>query len=309
MIDDAEIPAPQPSDVGGTDEFVDKDTRFKFKRLTDLTPGASWILLIYGPSKAGKTYFAGTSGPRTLYINTGEGIDTLMSPAFTSRYPERRNMIVVDIREQDPNGVPQAFDMVTDVIDHAMKHFPEKFDTVVLDDATFTRSFAMNKAVELNSSLRTKGAKRANPREEYVKVDIGDYGEEMKMIEWFLSQYVPVFKGAQKHFICLAHERQIFAKPGNIGDEPVLKRIVPAFTGKTFPDKVPAYFDDVMHAEQISDASGNTTYRMRTAGNDMEMAGVRHGGVFGTVEPNPDFLKMLAKIKAAQPHQTQSVRR
>lgn len=296
MTDDIVIPP--PSDIGGTDEsFGDDKVKYKFKRLKDRTPGESWILMVYGSSKTGKTFFAGTAGSRTLFINIGEGIETLMAPAFKLKYPDY-SPIIVDIREAE--DLTSAFDMVADAIDFALKTFPEKFDTIVLDEATSFRKFALNKAMELNTQARTQ-SKRGDRRKEYVKADIGDYGTEMDMIEWFLGEYVPIFKGANKHFLMLAHERQIFGKPGKIGDEAVLRRILPGFTGKTFPDKVPAFFDDVFHSEVAMDAASNARYELRCAGNDMEMGGTRHGGIFEITEKNPDFLKMLGRIQAAQP--------
>jgi hypothetical protein len=293
-----------PTELAGNvelvkDEFGDK-VPVVFKRLHTYKPGEAWILMYYAQSKAGKTFFAGTAGPRTLYINIGDGIETLMAPAFTTRYPDAKDMIIVDIRETNPQGVAEAFDRVCDAIDYALANFPDKFDTVVLDEATAFRKYAMNKATELNTEARTRGAARAKRTEDFVKPDIGDYGTEMQMIEWFLGTYIPKFKEVNKNFIMLAHERQVFAKPGKIGDEPVLKKIQPGFTGKTFPDTVPAYFDDVWHGEVVG-GGNNVVYRARTAGDEGEVGGSRHGGIFSIVEPDPNFLKMLARIKAAQP--------
>jgi hypothetical protein len=170
----------------------------------------------------------------------------------------------------------------------------------VLDEATAFRKYAMNKATELNTEARTRSSARAKRTEDFVKPDIGDYGTEMQMIEWFLGQYIPMFKEAGKHFIMLAHERQLFTKPGKIGDEPVLKKVQPGFTGKTFPDTVPAYFDDVWHSECVGGGT-NVVYRFRTAGDESEVGGSRHGGIFSVVETDPNFPNMLARIKEAQP--------
>lgn len=281
-----------------SDEFGDK-TPVVFKRLVEYEPGEAWMLMYYGPSKTGKTYFAGTAGPRTLYLNIGDGIETLLAPSFAKRYIEAsREMIMVDIRERNPNGVAEAFDIMCDAIAYALKVFPDKFDTVVLDEATALRKYAMNKATELNTEARTRQAARAKRIEQFMKPDIGDYGTEMQMIEWFLGNYVPRFKEAGKNFIMLAHERQVFQKAGKIGDEPVLKKIQPGFTGKTFPDTVPAYFDDVWHSEAVGGGT-NVVYRARTAGDEMTIGGMRHGGIFSTVETDPNFLKMLDRIKQA----------
>jgi hypothetical protein len=301
MKDDESIP-PKPSEIGGVDEpvdFKDQSVLFKFKRLKDRQPGQAWISLLYGASKTGKTYFAGTAGARTLLINIGNGIDTLLSPAFTSKYPKSAEMIVVDVREENPKGMAEAFDFVTDTINHALKHFPDSFDTIILDEATALRTFALNKAMELNTGARR--VKRENRIEEYVKAELGDYGEEMSMINWFLGQYIPKFKEANKHFLMLAHERQIFSKPERQGDEATLARVLPGFTGKTFPDQVPAFFDDVFRSEVLMDGSGNAVYQIRTAGNNSIVGGTRHGGIFNTLETNPNFLEMLNRIQLAKP--------
>lgn len=280
------------------DEFGEK-TPVLFKRLIDYTPGEAWVLMYYGPSKTGKTYFAGTAGPRTLFLNIGDGIETLMAPAFTKRYADSsRGMIMADIRERNPNGVAEAFDILCDTVAYGLAKFPDKFDTIVLDEATALRKYAMNKATELNTEARKNQRDRTKRTLEFMKPDIGDYGTEMQMIEWFLGNFVPQFKEAGKNFIMLAHERQVFQKPGKVGDEPVLKKIQPGFTGKTFPDTVPAYFDDVWHSEVVGGGT-NVVYRARTAGSEMEVGGARHGGIFSVVEPDPNFLKMQDRIKQA----------
>lgn len=276
--------------------FGDDNVTFKFKRLADRQPGEAWILLYYGASGSGKTYFAGTAGPRTLFVNIGDGLETLLSPAFTSRYPAAKQMITVDIREYGPKDVQDAFDLTTKAINHAFNNFADSFDTIVLDEATAFRRFAINKAMQLNTAMRHNAAGRADRMKEFAKPDIGDYGTEMQMIEWFLGQYIPFFKERGKHFIMLAHERQIYGKPAKIGDEAPLKRIVPGFTGKTFPDTVPAYFDDVWRAE-VAGSGTNKVYRARTAGSEKDLGKARHGGIFGVVEPDPNFQFMLGRIK------------
>jgi hypothetical protein len=283
----------------GADEFVSAvGVPFRFKRLKYRKPGESWILLVYGPSKKGKTFFAGTAGPRTLYVNTGEGLETLMSPAFTSRYPESKDMIVVDIRDSNPQGEADGFSMVGEAIGYALDNFPDQFDNVVLDDSTFFRELALRRAMQDNTAARKKGEKRESRMEEFVKADIADIGTEMNMIEWFLAKFIPLFKRYSKNFIMLAHERQVFGKPPQIGDEAPHQKTYPGFSGKTFPDKVPAYFDDVWHAEAIR-AGSTTIYQMRTAGTSIEMAGTRHGGIFAPEERDPNFQTLLAKIKAS----------
>lgn len=271
---------------------MSNEPEFTFKRLDERKPGESWVLLVYGPSKAGKTYFAGTAGARTLFINVGDGLETLLSPAFTNKYPDSAKMITVDV--SDSESVADAFDKTCMAIDQALSKFPDQFDTVVLDEATAFRKFALNKAMDLNSAQRTT-SKRASRTDTFVKAEVGDYGVEMDMIEWFLGTYIPLFKKEKKNFLMLAHDRQIYGKPPRIGEEAPLIKIVPGFTGKTFPDKVPAYFDDVWRMEVAGGV--NKEYRLRTAGDDVKLSGSRHGGIFKDKEPNPNFLEMLNRIK------------
>jgi hypothetical protein len=263
------------------------------KSLSERKPGESWILMVYGQSKSGKTYFAGTCGPRTLFINIGDGLETLKSPAFTQRYPSAREMLTVDIQETSTTA---AFDAITRTIDFCMDTQSANFDTIVLDEATALRRFAMNKAMTYNNQNRSRAARTS----EFVQVELGDYKIEMDMIEWFLGEYIPRFKQANKNFLMLAHERQIYGKPPKMGDEAPLIKIVPGFTGKTFPDKVPAYFDDVWRSEVVGKSP--LVYRLITARSEKLLVGSRHGGIFAPEESDPNFLKLLDRIKKQIPY-------
>lgn len=285
-------------EVYGSDERLASlsDAKVRFKRLKDYKPGEAWLLLLYGQSKVGKSYFAGTAGSRTLYLNVGDGIDTLLMPSFTNKYGKiADDMIVVDIREDRPGSPAEAFELTIRALKKAFEELRDEFDTVVLDEATSFRRYAVNKAMEINTAVRTTG-KRGSSIETFVAPEIGDYGTEMKMIEWFLNHALPIFKEEKKNFLMLAHERQIFGKPPKIGEDAPLKKVMPGFTGKTFPDQVPKYFDDVWRMEAVG-GGNNIVYRIRTAGTEKEVGGSRHGGIFNTVEPDPNYLSMLSRIR------------
>ena len=303
LLEDGSVYVPSQFDQLVTDGGV--PATFQIKRLKDRTPGESWILLYYGESGSGKTYFCGTAGPRTLYINIGHGIETLFAPAFTMRYPEAENMIVVDITEKiDERGVliaAEAFDLITDVIDWGFEKIPNDWDTCVIDDATYMRRAAMNKAMLKNASIRTDPSKRTVNLDQFTVPEIQDYGREMQMIEWFLLTYVPKFKALKKNLVMTAHERKIYGKPPKIGEPAPLIKTVAGFTGKTFPDSIPGYFDDVFHAEVVGGDS-NAVYRARTAGNEQQTGKARHGGIFQVVEPDPNFQRFLTRIRANKPH-------
>jgi hypothetical protein len=299
------------------DQALADGCQYQFKRLKDRKPGESWILLYYGASGSGKTFFCGTAGPRTLFINIGLGMETLSSPAFKLRYPEAAEMIFIDITEKvNERGVlvaAEAFDLITDAIDYALDKFPNDFDTIVIDDATYMRRAAMNRALEINAGIRTQPNARSVNINEFTVPEIQDYGREMQMIEWFLIQYVPKLRTLKKNLVMTAHERNIYGKPARIGDQPPLLKTVAGFTGKTFPDQIPAYFDDVFRAEAVGGGE-QVVYRARTAGAEYDatnatasgalLGKARHGGIFKTVEPDPNFLRFLQRIRAGQPHNT-----
>lgn len=284
-------------------ETIIKPTPLEVEIISKITPlserkrGESEILLYYGPSGSGKTFFCGTAGPQLLFINIGHGQETLLSPHFTKRYPSAKDMLIVDVNES--LTISTAFDEVTDIIDTAMKFKRDRFDTIALDDATFLRRSAMNKAIELNTRKAREGKK---PTEEYIKPDPGDYGVEMQIVEWFLATYIPIFKQEGINFIMTAHERHIYKKGGDSRDsfnqEPVLAKVLPGFTGKTFPDQVPAYFDDVFHSEVVG-GQGNQFYRCQTVGSEVDRRKSRHGGIFEGTIVNPNFRKMLTQIREA----------
>lgn len=255
----------------------------------------------YGPSGAGKTWFNGTAGERTWYLNIGEGIETLKSPLF--RHKHKGPKYVIDLNERiekmDEKQIKQyAFDLVADAIDLGLSSANiDKWDTCVLDDATFFRREALIKGSDLNTVQRKEENKRPSKEEEYFKTEIDDYGVEMDMIKWFLGTYIPKFKAHNKHFIMSAHERHIYDKPPKIGEMAPLRIVLPGFTGKTHPYDVMGFFDDVWYFNKVGSGAFNVVYRCDPYGDEIIQAKTRHNGIFENVERNPNFLSMLARIK------------
>jgi hypothetical protein len=270
---------------------------FEVYRLHESPPGESLTILLYGGSKVGKTWFAGTAGSRAFYINIGEGLETLKSKAFKEKYPDS-NPSVVDIRELDQYD-PNAFDKVANTIDSAIEQFRDTFDTIVIDDMTSLSAFAINKAMYMNSegvkpksrTLATAKATKTVPLPE-----IQDRGTEQSILIWFLGKYTSICKRLGIHLICLAHERSVYRPPARIGGEPILDRCFPHFTGKDSfaPDVVPAYFDEVWRLYLLG-----TERQMRTQRNEIYVAGTRHAGNLVEVEKNPTFPSILTKIRGA----------
>lgn len=295
-------------DTQGYDPLKDPAAPVMFQTLDEIRPYEAITMLYYGGSGVGKTMFVATAGSRTLIINIGDGLVTIQGEWARKQFYKDGLPIVATIREErDPKtGVfkaADAFDKVKDAIEWAMDKFPDRFDTIAVDDATQLRAFAMNKGLELNEQFnRSKTLAEAKKSGGYVPA-VQDYGVEMDLIEAFVTDTVAFCKAEKKHFILTAHERHIF-KPmkdqsgKKIGEE--LDKIRPGFTGKTFPDDITAHFDLVWRAEAVR-TGGGTVYRAYTEDSMGIKAKSRYPGVFKNPEINPNFLKIIATIKAANP--------
>ncbi len=270
----------------------------EFKRLEDLEAVETQTILVYGSSGTGKTRLAGTLGNRTLIINNGDGISTLQSPAF--KRDIKSNPIVITLAEKlGSRGMfesAQVFDAVCDTIDHALEKFPQEFDHIVVDDATQLRRGALNKGLEFNKG--SGKSKTLDQREKYDMIvpAVQDYGIEMNLIEQFIASYTSICKQAKKNFILNAHERVTYQKGDKIGDQPTILKILPGFTGQTFPDTVPNYFDNVWRMEVLG-AGSNRVWRATTQGTEKITAKTRVSGVLQTVEDKPNLTVMLEKIQ------------
>lgn len=286
------------------DPLRDPKAPVQFYYLNEAPAWSSIIMLLYGGSGVGKTWFIASAGPRTLIINIGDGIVTIKSKLIRDKFYKDGFPIVTDIREEvDPvTGlftVAIGLDMVKDAIDYALDHFKERFDTIVVDDATQLNAFAMNKGLELNDEFqRSKTLERGKKAKGYIK-SVQDYGAEMDLIENFVATTKDICKKEEKHFILTAHERHTFKKIKDqsgkvIGEE--LDKIQPGFTGKTFPDDVTQHFDLVWHLEAVQTGNG-IVRRAHTEDTKGIKAKSRYPGVFKALELNPDFLNIVDRIK------------
>lgn len=271
---------------------------FEFYRFNDKLPSHGTLsLLVFGGSGCGKTFFAGTAGSRTLYVDCGNGTLTLDSPLFRSKVRDFNPLMlkITENMEADRSvSRPEGFDHVCDGIDEALEKHSSEFDTVVLDDLTAMQKFAIHKALTTNNE---EGRSRtATKKRKVILPAMQDYGTEMSMINWFLFQYIDILKEAGKHFIVLAHDRYTFKKKDKVMDPDVVDSIRPKVTGKAFPDEVMAPFDFVWHAEKAGSGK-DAVYRFRIYGDEEVRGKTRFGGVFDSLEMNPNFLKMVERIR------------
>jgi AAA domain len=271
-----------------------------FQTLGEKKPGETLSLLLYGPSGSGKTYFAGTCGPRTLFINTGDGLETLLSPQFRLRYPASSGMVCVDIREDRGNRgkvtTAKGMDLVTDTIDWYLGNRFHDFDTVVLDDATALADFAMLKGLEVSGAIgRSKTAQAVADKYGVIVPAMQDFGMQMALTEQFFKMYTSILKENKKSFVVTAHQMMSLKSTGK---EEVIGGIFPAFTGQKRPDTIPKLFDEVWRME----VKNGSIYRAQTVGDGIVLAKTRHGGIIEESEKDPNFLSILNRIRT----QTQS---
>lgn len=289
-----------------------KAPNLSFVKLDDMKPGETVTALAYGGSKVGKTWLAGTTGSRTLYVSTGDGIDTLKSPLFRKLNPGF-NPTIIDIREKlGISGIPvagivEAYDLMCDAIDYAFNNFASEFDTVVIDELSSTRRHALFKGLELSQQMGRSRTWDKTKLYEIILPAGQDWGAEMSLIEQFLAGTISICERAGKHLLVLAHQRYLLVAPkdekGNVifGEPKVIKEIRPAVTGAQFPDTISGMFDNVWHCEKVGGGDQGTAYRVRVYGDEITIAGSRHAGILPTVIVNPNFKEIVEAIKLGEP--------
>lgn len=264
-------------------------------RLHEIPIGESISLLLYGKSGAGKTYFGGSAGKDSIFIDVGNGIATLTSKNFREKYPDA-NPEVITIRETtNDRGLaikPTGFDEVCDTLDEIFTK-PGTFKSIIIDDLTSLTQLALNKAFDLNKdSSKSQTLATAQRNRAIPLTAVQDYGTLIDILKFFLGTYITKSKEAGRHFILLAHERTVY-KPAKMGEDAKLFRVFPHAPGKDnfAPSVLPAFFDEVYHIE----LKGNTR-TIRTRPNEIYLAKTRYAGELKEFEDNLDFPKWIEKI-------------
>lgn len=282
-----------------------------FKTFDQYNPDESITALWYGGFGSGKTEAAGSAGERTLYIDVGKSGTTFHSPGYKGRKGAFKGLYVPisDAPSKSSSLVPEAtgFDAVCDTIDQALEKESARFDTIVVDEATRLRSFAMNKGIRINSFTEKSKTLNAAIKNDVIIPAVQDYGAEMSLVEQFCNGYTDICKRYGKHFILIAHERHIYNKPSKIGEQPSLQRILPGFTGQTFPDSIANIFDLVWHFECVNQDKfyARTVGTSNTAEVGVLEAGVaaktRFSGIFAEKEYNVSWPNVLKRIREQIP--------
>lgn len=276
----------------------------EIKRLSELPKSQAVTWLIYGESGSGKTFVCGTAGSRAAIIDCGVSpLDTLQAKTFKDKYPDV-DPIILKLRDRvEPSKeggfeTGEAFVELQKLTDFLLER--DDVDFIIWDNATAIKKWAMVHGLGIS-----KGMERSKTQDRYRKSGIvvpavQDFGMEILLMEQLFREYTECCKSAGKHFVVTAHQRLTLVKPDSIGESPIVERIRPGFTGQTFPDDVPALFDEVYYMKK-SGGGDNTIFQAQTAGDGQVTAKTTHGsGILRVFEVDPNLQKILERMRAGE---------
>jgi hypothetical protein len=284
-----------------------------FKRLSEMDVEQPIAVLDYGGSGVGKTVFCGTAGDRACIIDCGLGpIEVLKSPWFQKKYGF--DPIIVQVRERMKKNdqgkllpAGEAFDLLSDTVTYALEELGDQIDTLAIDNATAVRHFQIPKTLQISADARGSKTKLKSEEWGFPFLERTDYNVLIDMTEWYLASFIESCKAHGKNFILTAHQRVEYIQAKDSKGKPTMERqlhkIRPGFSGQTFPDDVPALFDEVWYHERVSEG----VHRVHLLGDDVITAKTTYGaGVFVNerghqlaVWPDPHFKNMLFLIREA----------
>lgn len=252
----------------------------------DWTPDEKYKLLIFAPSKTGKSFGAGTF-PRPNFMDFDKGIAVFRNPEFVSKYG-LRSIEYEWFTEKKVNS--RGIVTTHNAFDDACKYFdawmnpkgtkwtasdgtitechPDKFDTWVIDSGTTLSELAMNKAIVLLGGKQLAMASKTH--EQAINTGLvypkqQDYGSERSMVE----QFVEMVKNTNKHVILICHEKVISDDNGN------LVARVPLLTGKGV-EAVSVKFDEIYYLKSKKHGTERIRYLM-THTEGITKVGTRYG--------------------------------
>lgn len=260
---------------------------YDYKTLADLEETSFLRILLFGPTKVGKTGLALSFPCPALADFDATGINVVKSPWFQKTYPGQIKEGVIRFKDfpqdTDEYGLPigDVFFKGIDWINKVIKD--DTRETIIVDSLTSVSKAAL--------SVALPAAKKRNRSKtwEHAKTDHlllltqQDFGAEMGVMEQLLDQSMKI-KG--KHFIAVAHEREDKTESGMVsGRSPLL-------TGNRLRAKIAYWFDEVWHL--TADRSGKRILHCQPYG-------VARGvgsrlGLPATIE-NPTYEKIMAVLK------------
>ena len=259
-------------------------------------------ILLYGLGGAGKTFTALTApGPIYCIVFGGPNeLKTGMSKDFKDKYPKQEiyyDFAVEPLGERGHFKEASAYDHACDLLDDALEQ-EEKgdftFKTLVIDSASGLRSYAMNKAMEVNFHRASSGTQKtalARLRQENIIIPgDNDYMSEMSLTTQFMDW---VFR-LDKHLVVVTHEWQQ-KKFDRATRETTVSWRCPLFTGKN-RESIPNLFDNVWHVEPIQKGRGIVA-QLETVGSADTYGKTRMGGVLAPVIRDPNLADIITKMQ------------
>lgn len=260
-------------------------------KVSDIKLSEKIRALVYGNSKAGKTFGAGTF-PRPNFISFDQdGINTLAGRDFKAKYPDRVVMYEsFQETSRNPQGIVtahRAFDSACRYFDECMKKSgkwrradgstedvsSDMFDTWVIDSGTTLAEVSLNKAIVLLGGRDFSASSKTHSQALNTGLlfpKIQDWGSERSMTE----QFIQMVLDTDKHVILLCHEKEV------TNDDGKLTKITPLLTGKGVA-AVCLKFDELWNLQATK--HGTTLKRtLLTQTDGIRMAGSRYGITSGT---------------------------
>lgn len=268
-------------------------------------PGTRIQVLVYGPSKAGKTWGAYTF-PRPVVLDFDKGVATARNPEFVKKYGLNTVVYYEQFEEakRTPTGVVlqhNAFDDSCRFFDQWMKPHGlwkgyktgvDQFDTWVIDSGTTISQFAQNKAVILLGGMKLSKSHEQGVGAGLVIPKLQDYGAERSLVE----QFVDMVMASGKHVVFICHEKTVTDDNGNV------LSIEPLLTGKS-SEAVPLKFDEVYNL-RVGRKGPDITRTLLTTSDGIRKAGSRYGVPSGIDWNYESINKALTSIREEQDKMT-----
>jgi hypothetical protein len=167
-------------------------------RLSEWKPTDAVQVLVFGKSKAGKSWFAYTF-PRVVSFDFDNGVATARNPEFVKRFGLRDVFYEQFAEAKMQKGVASAHN----AFDDACRYFDEwmkpsgkwkgydtgrdLFDTFVIDSGTTLSEFALNKAVIVLGAMGLSKSHKEGLGAGLVVPKLQDYGAERSLVEQFVD--------------------------------------------------------------------------------------------------------------------------
>lgn len=255
-------------------------------KVSELKPGACTKALVFGPPKAGKTFFAGT-WPKPGFVDLDYGIKVLATQAFKSKHPKADDAEYAQFTDEvNDKGIalsPKAF---WDALAYTNKLIADpEIETIVIDSLTSLSTLARNVGLAANAKGRRSQTLTDAKINGLVLMTMQDFGAEMSAIEQFIDQLVSV----DKHVLVLAHEK------AETNDTGIVLSVGPLITGDRLRAKIARWFDDVWYMEATGEGEKRKHVLVTASDKKRKTVGSRLGLPPEIEDPSYQKIQKLLK--------------